>query len=215
MIGFEPTGCEPAQIQADFPLILAGSPLPETTILLGRARWVGVVDAERGPFFVPAMLIGWGSFAVGADQTAVAPPQGARLLIEVGADGVQIYTCEAKEDGFRWAFTSPEASLFDNAGRQVGTHFAGPAWRMADGSEVTGEVIARADPPQPGAIPWLLLRAKTHQGPGTLSQVSIIRRADTAGGAAPKTGCDASHRSQQARMRYSATYQFFGEGETR
>ena len=29
------------------------------------------------------------------------------------------------------------------------------------------------------------------------------------GGMALKTGCDASHLSEQARMRYSATYQFF------
>jgi hypothetical protein len=41
------------------------------------------------------ILVGMGAFAVNADQTAVAPPQGSTLLDEASADGVQIYTCEA------------------------------------------------------------------------------------------------------------------------
>jgi hypothetical protein len=103
-----------------------------------------------------------------------------------------------------------EANLFDEQGWQIGTHFAGPSWKMNDGSEVVGEVVAKADAPDPGAIQWLLLRAKSHEGSGMLSQAAFIRRADTKGGVGPKTGCDANHLSQQARMRYSATYQFFG-----
>jgi len=85
----------------------------------------------------------------------------------------------------------------------------GPTWSTDDGSEVVGEVVAKADAPEPGAIQWLLLRVKSHQGSGPLSGVAYIRRSDTKGGAAPKTGCDAHHLSEQARMRYSATYQFF------
>jgi hypothetical protein len=34
---------------------------------------------------------------------------------------------------------------------------------------VVGEVIAKADAPNPGAIQWLLLRAKSHEGSGMLS----------------------------------------------
>ena len=34
--------------------------------------------------------------------------------------------------------------------------------------------------------------------------------AETKGGAAPAAGCDAAHRDAQARVRYSALYQFFG-----
>jgi Protein of unknown function (DUF3455) len=59
------------------------------------------------------ILIGMGTIAVYADQTAVAPPKGSALLLEVGADGVQIYTCESKASGFEWSFTAPEANLFD------------------------------------------------------------------------------------------------------
>jgi hypothetical protein len=155
------------------------------------------------------IYLGVGSFAVHADQAAVMPPQGSALLLEVAADGAQIYACEPKGNGFEWSFKGPEANLFDKQGRQIGTHFAGPTWKMVDGSEVVGEVVAKADAPEPDAVQWLLLRAKNHQGSGTLSRAVYIRRADTKGGVAPKAGCDASHLSQQVRMPYSAIYQFF------
>lgn len=147
--------------------------------------------------------------AANADQMAVAPPQGSSLLLEVRADGVQVYDCKVKGSRFEWSFTAPEANLFTQEGRQIGTHFAGPSWKLTDGSEVVGEVIAKADAPDPGAIQWLLLRAKSHEGSGMLSQAAFIRRVDTKGGLAPRTGCDPSHLSQQARIRYSATYEFF------
>ena len=85
---------------------------------------------------------------------------------------VQIYTCGAKETRFDWSFKAPEANLFDGQGRQIGTHFGGPTWKIDDGSAVVDEVIARADAPEPGAIQWLLLRAKSHEGSGILSPVA-------------------------------------------
>jgi len=48
-------------------------------------------------------------------------------LLELAADGVQIYTCEAKEGGFQWSFKAPEGNLFDKQGRPMGTHFGGPS----------------------------------------------------------------------------------------
>lgn len=161
------------------------------------------------------VAIGATGLAANADQTAVAPPEGSALLLEAVADGVQIYTCEAKGGGFEWAFSAPEANLFDRQDRQIGIHFAGPTWKMVDGSGVVGEVVAKADAPEPGAIQWLLLRAKSHEGAGALSRAAFIRRTDTKGGAAPRIVCDGSHVSQQARMRYSANYQFFSAAEGR
>jgi hypothetical protein len=155
-----------------------------------------------------AISIGAGGTAAGADQAVVAPPAGSQLVLELFADGVQIYTCDPKDGGYGWTFNAPDAKLFDNDGRQVGTHFSGPAWELDDGSGVNGEVVAKADAPESGAIQWLLLRVSGHQGSGALSGVSYIRRVDTKGGLAPTKGCDAQHLSQQARMRYSATYQF-------
>jgi hypothetical protein len=155
------------------------------------------------------ILVGISAVGVNADQAGVAPPQGSALLLEAAADGVQIYTCEAKSGLFQWTLIAPEANLFNKQGRQIGTHFAGPTWKMDDGSAIVGEVIAKADASEKDAIQWLLLRAKAHEGQGILSDAAFIRRTDTKDGAAPTTGCDTNHVSEQVRMRYSAIYQFF------
>src|ERR1700730_3448933 len=136
------------------------------------------------------ILTGAGAFAVGADEVAVPAPQGSALLLELIADGVQIYACAAKEGGFEWSFKAPEANLFDRQGRQGGPPVGAPTWKIDDGSSVVGEVIAKADAPEPGAIRWLLLRAKSHEGSGGLSAVAYIRRTPTNGGTAPRTRRD-------------------------
>jgi len=144
-----------------------------------------------------------------AADPLVPPPAGARLLLEAEADGVQIYSCTAKGAGFEWVLKAPEANLFDKKGLLVATHFAGPTWKTSDGASVVGEVVTRADAPAAGAIPWLLLKAKSHDGTGGLATASFIRRAETKGGVAPSSGCDAAHPGAEVRIRYSALYQFF------
>jgi hypothetical protein len=143
------------------------------------------------------------------DSPSVAPPDNARLILRTVADGVQIYTCQSVENKFQWVFKAPEASLFDETGRQIGKHFAGPSWESFDGSLVTGEVISKMPAPTPDAIPWLLLRAKSHSGQGQFARVQYIQRTETKGGVAPSSPCDSAHLSAEARMRYSATYTFY------
>ena len=144
-----------------------------------------------------------------AAEPLVPPPQGASLVLEAAADGVQLYDCKPEGNGYAWHFVAPEANLFDGQGRQIGRHYGGPTWRLEDGSSVVGEVVAKADAPQPGAIQWLLLRVRGHDGTGVLAPVAFVRRAETKGGLPPSGGCDAAHDGMQARMRYSATYQFY------
>jgi hypothetical protein len=147
--------------------------------------------------------------AVFGQESLVPAPHGARLLLEAAAQGVQIYTCEKAADAYRWAFKAPDAALFDSTGRQIGTHFAGPTWQLADGSKITGEVMAQAPSPEPHAIAWLLLRVKSHDGSGALSKAGLVRRVDTQAGVAPTTACDATQASTEARMRYTARYLFY------
>jgi hypothetical protein len=144
-----------------------------------------------------------------ADDGGLAPPGGARLLLRSIADGVQVYACERSAAGFAWVFKAPEAALFDDTGRQIGKHFAGPSWQALDGSTVVGEVVAKTDAPRGDAIPWLLLRAKSHGGAGQFAAVTFVQRVDTKGGLAPSDGCDAARQGAEARMRYSATYVFY------
>ena len=158
-------------------------------------------------------LLGFAAFcaaaAACASEPPVAPPAGAPLISSLSALGVQIYACEAKDGAVGWAFKSPEAKLFLQ-GKPVGTHYAGPAWKSEDGTSVVGEVIAKATAPDAGAIPWLLLKAKSHEGDGAWAAVAFIRRANTKGGAQPAEGCDAAHIGQTIRVPYEATYELYG-----
>lgn len=143
---------------------------------------------------------------------SLTPPEAAKLVLAAPAEGVQIYTCQKADQGYAWAFKAPEAALFDGAGRQILHHFAGPSWQAPDGTLLTGKVTVKEEAPITGAIPWLLLAAKTETGSGPLAKTSLIRRLYTRGGAAPAEGCDAAHDGEEARMRYSAVYEFYAEG---
>src|SRR5213075_2496388 len=102
------------------------------------------------------------------------------------AKGVQIYEC--RDD--KWVFVAPQADLFDVRGNLVGRHYAGPRWQATgDGSTIVGTVKSSAQAPAPGAIPWLLLSAKSEAGRGYLSDVTSVQRLATAGGVAPSGSC--------------------------
>jgi Protein of unknown function (DUF3455) len=142
----------------------------------------------------------------------LVPPAGNVLLFELHANGVQIYACEADPNdasAFVWTFKAPEAELLNRRGEVVGQHFAGPTWQGHDGSAVAGEVLERADSPDTGSIPWLLLEAKARTGSGAFSTITFVQRLDTAGGAAPAEGCDADHAGDEVRQPYEATYAFY------
>lgn len=141
------------------------------------------------------------------DPIAASPDLVLRLAL--GADGVQIYRCAQEAAGPRWAFQAPEALLFDAQNVQQGAHGAGPFWRLADGSMLRAAAAAQRPASHPGAIPWLLLRVTSQEGQGLLSGVTEIRRIDTFNGSAPAEGCDAQHVGREARMRYSAVYEFY------
>jgi hypothetical protein len=138
-----------------------------------------------------------------------SPAHAAGEAIELRGTGVQVYTCEALPSGFGWRLKAPEATLQDDAGAEVGRHFAGPSWQARDGSTVVGEVVVSDPAPQPGSIPWVLLRAKSHSGSGVFASVGYIARIRTESGVAPANGCDATHTGAERRVPYSAFYVFF------
>lgn len=137
-------------------------------------------------------------------------PESAKLILHARGVGWQIYTCQAGSDGATaWTLKAPEADLYDLKGGKIGKHFAGPAWKYQDGSEVTGKVAARQEAPDAQSIPWLLLSASGHTGAGKFASVAFIQRIQTKGGDAPKTGCDESHRDRELKVPYSAEYYFY------
>lgn len=134
---------------------------------------------------------------------SLKPGANESLALIVPAKGVQIYECRAS----KWVFVAPEAELFDRAGKKIGVHYAGPHWEAADGSKIVGAVKARADAPQAGSIPWLLLGTKSVGADGAFSKVTSIQRVSTSGGVAPAGGC--AEAGAQARIDYTADYYFF------
>jgi hypothetical protein len=156
---------------------------------------------------VPVLAAALCAVSAGAGaQTSLEPPAGSRLLLQVDGVGVQVYACA--DAG--WTLAGPDAALFDSTGRQVGTHFKGPGWKLADGSEVHAKAAASHPAHESGAVDWLLLTVTEHAGTGTLSTATSVTRTDTKGGAAPASGCDAAHRGAEVRMRYAAVYRFYG-----
>lgn len=139
-------------------------------------------------------------------------PEGQTLLLKALGKGVQIYGCmaTAADPGkFDWSFKAPEADLTNEDGKKIAKHYAGPTWEANDGSKVVGERKAEIAAPRPGAVPWLLLEAKTHEGTGTFARVTYIQRMDTEGGVAPTAGCDQTHINTEARVDYRANYYFY------
>ena len=140
------------------------------------------------------------------------PPVEQTVFLEVRATGVQIYECTSKPESpsaFTWTFQAPEAMLIDRWGRSIGRHYAGPTWEFRDGSRVLGEVEARDPGPDPAAIPWLLLRAKSTSGAGPLSRAQSIQRVRTVGGIAPTGPCTEALAHAVVRVPYTATYYFY------
>ena len=169
-----------------------------------------------------AVLVGITTFASGQGGSRpevpdkIKAPAGEEVVLKVHASGSQIYVCQAGVDGkFAWTLKAPDAELHDPQGAIIGRHFAGPTWKLNDGSEVTGKAVAKVDSPDAGSIPWLLVTATGHSGDGTLSRVSSIQRIHTKGGQPPADGCDASKQSHEVKSSYTADYYFYGPAGSR
>ncbi len=141
---------------------------------------------------------------------SIEPPSTASLAFQAGAKGVQIYSCMTIADGVKWSLAKPNAHLFDSSGKGIGSHFAGPTWKLNDGSAVQGDLIASRPSQDVDSVPWLLLRAKANSGTGKLANIAFIRRADTHGGAAPRSGCETDKDvGKTIEVPYTATYSFY------
>jgi hypothetical protein len=156
-----------------------------------------VVVAQAGPQPIP--------------QNLTVPQENVQYF-KAFASGVQVYVCKARPEDpstFEWSFKAPMAELWNDTGEKVGTHYAGPTWEGNDGSKVVGEAVQRANSPDPEAIPWLLLRAKSNGGAGIFTPVTYVQRLETVGGMAPTDGCDRSTVGAERDVTYFATYLFY------
>jgi hypothetical protein len=157
----------------------------------------------------------------GVPAPLAVPDASAAQLLSVHARGAQVYACSpaAPPDGgapgadaaYAWTLDGPDATLTDASGASVGTHTKGPTWTHADGSSVVAAVVAKSPSPDPGAVPWLLLKVSSSHGAGVLAGARFVQRLDTTGGVAPPGGCDAAHAGTKVRVDYTARYVFWGQ----
>jgi hypothetical protein len=145
--------------------------------------------------------------------------------------GTQDYVCLPAGTGFKFTLFTPEATLFNENGKQIITHYFSPnpdeggtvraTWQSRDTSTVWGSVgpnDSSSDPAfvKPGAIAWLKVTVVGNEegrsGGDKLTQTTFIQRLNTAGGLAPSTGCaSASDVGKEAFIHYSADYFFYKE----
>lgn len=170
-------------------------------------------------------------------------PDGNKLFLVGHAVGTQNYVCVPSGTGVRFVLFTPEATLFDEEGEQLSTHYFGPnpeeantdprviadhairaAWQDSrDSSTAWGQVKpgnSSTDPAyvEPGAIPWLLVtivgRQNGPNGGDRLSGTTFIQRLNTHGGAAPSTGCTSTEDiGKTAFMPYTTDYYFYKSGK--
>jgi hypothetical protein len=141
-------------------------------------------------------------------------PAGNKVSFHAYAVGVQIYGATNSPTAptqLVWVFRAPEAVLFadDEGNGEIGIHYAGPTWESESGSKVVGRVVTNA--PAANTIPWLLLQARSTEGPGPLEGTTYIQRVNTTGGLAPATA--PAQAGQEARVPYTAEYYFFRESQ--
>jgi hypothetical protein len=135
----------------------------------------------------------------------IAVPTGHKVHFHGFAVGFQVYTW----DGLKWGPAVPDATLFDDDGNVVASHFAGPTWRSNSGSEVVGELPPLGVEVDPDSILWLRLTADEDRtrGPGIFANTSFIHRVNTAGGKAPSV--NGTVIGQVAKIPYTADYFFY------
>jgi len=142
--------------------------------------------------------------------SSIEVPEGSRVVLAARGEGAQIYKCGQAQGGYNWVLTGPDARLLNDTGQQIGIHFAGPAWKLTDGSQVIGELVGSKASGDAHAVAWLLLRTKSGSATGKLSDVTYIRRTETHGGLADPSSCStAGDGGKTARIPYSATYTFY------
>ena len=170
---------------------------------------MATLSAKKATVGALALLLGGGLTALATDNrapevpdTSIAAPTNTVVNFHGFGVGFQIYTW----NGTDWGKAVPDATLFDDEGNVVATHFGGPRWKSNSGSQVLG-VLPQAFIVDPNSIPWVLLHAVYEGGPGIFVDTTFIQRVHTVGGKSPST--DGTFVGQVARVPYMADYFFY------
>ena len=175
--------------------------LPQRFIRIDRLLVTALVAAAA---IGPMAAVGQAHQRPPSVPSTIAVPDGNKVFLEGHAVGVQIYSC----NGTAWSSAVPRANLFDDHGKLIISHFAGPTWQAKDGSMVVGHAEASVTVDRT-AIPWVRLSAASTT-PGRLGNTTNIQRIATTGGHVPPAAdCNATTAGTVAEVPYTADYYFW------
>ena len=185
-----------------------------------RAATRGRTWFSRGNRLVLAGLVtAAAALSLAVAQVALAGPpapsvpdqikvdDGNKVFLVGHATGVQIYTC----DGSTWSSAVPRAKLYDDHGKLIITHFRGPTWQAADGSQALGTVVDHVNLDRT-AVDWVLLSTTTTPGRDgdRLVDTTFIQRINTTGGHTPPAAdCNVATAGTVVEVPYTADYFFW------
>jgi hypothetical protein len=158
----------------------------------------------------------------------LAVPAGSNAFLIGHAVGTQNYVCLPDGAGAKWVLFGPQATVFDERGTQIMTHFLSPnpaesnalraTWMDSDRtSSVWAVKVGESDDArfvEPGAIKWFLLKVMgTEQGTqrhDRLMKTTVIQRVNTSGGVAPASECTLTADVGKTKfVPYTADYVFY------
>src|SRR3954467_824086 len=93
---------------------------------LSRFAPAAIVAAGIALALVPAAFAGPQPPVV---PTGIDVADGNKVFLVGHATGVQIYSCNPTATGFAWTFVAPRADLYNDHGKLIVNHFAGPTWQ--------------------------------------------------------------------------------------
>lgn len=158
----------------------------------------------------------------------LAVPAGSKAFLIGHAVGTQNYICLPDGAGAKWVLFGPQATVFDDRGTQIMTHFLSPnpaesnalraTWMDSDRtSSVWAVKVTESDDArfvEPGAIKWFLLQVKGaeegSQRNDRLMKTTVIHRVNTSGGTAPASECTLTGDVGKTKfVPYTADYVFY------
>lgn len=174
-------------------------------------------------------------------QNTISPPivpegldveEGNEVFLLGRGVGTQNYVCAPCDPtkancplGVAFTLFTPQATLFNDQGEQLITHFSSPnpveggtvrvTWQDSRDTSSVWAKLVNAVMVRTDSIAWVLLNVKdtgTQAGPtgDRMTKTTFIQRVNTVGGLAPAVGClSAADLGHQAFIPYRADYFFY------
>jgi len=139
--------------------------------------------------------------------SSIKAPSDREPVLQLSAQGVQIFRCEKRDSGFVWVFRQPEAQLTDASGKVVGRHGANFSFEHNDGSRLVASIASYDEAPNAADLRWLLLTTRSY-GKGAFEGITHVQRVNTRAGMPPPK-CEPGLSNQILRVDFSADFIFY------